>query len=151
MNGAQDISPFRSEKVWKILNRSKGDQYWTGSNNYLLSTCVFVMRSCTVVGLKEFVFPDQWLEHWILICKNKVWVSSSLFVSNLNQITTNTKYFLSVDWNLGFTPGSVNDTLKVSEKLNIRAPFCNLGIFKMHKVALITSFVKHCCSLHSKS
>lgn len=36
MNGPQDISSFYSEKVWKVSNRSKGDQCLTGNDNYLL-------------------------------------------------------------------------------------------------------------------
>lgn len=39
-------------------------------------------ETCTMIGLKEFVLSDQWLEHWNVICKHKLWLSSSFFPSN---------------------------------------------------------------------
>lgn len=59
----------------------------------------------------------------MLKCNMQAETQSQLSFSLLtNQITAKTKWSLSVDWDLGFTPGSVNDMLKTSESLSIGAP-----------------------------
>lgn len=90
----------QSLPLWKGYGK-----FWTevkGINGELGLIIIFYLvfcrekkNSCTMVGLKEFVLLDQWLECWNAICKHKLLVSSFLFPSNQSNYYKDQVVFIS--------------------------------------------------------